>query len=54
MAAVDNIKDKSHVLEPGQRLFQLVSMDGGPISFELIDELTGSERGAGGFGSTGK
>ena len=54
MAAVDNIKDKDHVLETGQRLFQLVSMDGGPISFELVDELTGSERGTGGFGSTGK
>ena len=54
MAAVDNIKDKDHMLETGQRLFQLVSMDGGPISFELVDELTGSERGTGGFGSTGK
>ena len=54
MAAVDNIKDKDHMLESGQRLFQLVSMDGSPISFELVDELTESERGTGGFGSTGQ
>ena len=54
MAAVDNIKDKDHMVEPGQRLFQLVSMDGSPISFELADELTESGRGTGGFGSTGQ
>jgi len=54
MAAVDNIKDKDHMVEPGQRLFQLVSMDGSPISFELVDELTESGRGTGGFGSTGQ
>ncbi len=54
MAAVDNIKDKDHMLEQGQRLFQLVSMDGSPVSFELVDELTESERGMGGFGSTGQ
>ena len=54
MAAVDNIKKKSYKVEKGQRLFQLVSMDGGPIYFELVDVLSSSERGEGGFGSTGK
>ena len=54
MAAVDNIKRKSYEVEKGQRLFQLVSMDGGPIYFELVDVLSSSERGEGGFGSTGK
>ena len=53
MAAVDNIKDKSFTLETGQRLFQLVAMDGSPIHFELVDELTETDRGEGGFGSTG-
>ena len=53
MAAVDNIKQKSYEVEKGQRLFQLVSMDGGPIYFELVDVLSTSERGEGGFGSTG-
>ncbi|SVB15700.1 uncharacterized protein METZ01_LOCUS168554, partial [marine metagenome] len=39
---------------PGQRLFQLVAMDGSPIHFKLVDELSESTRGEGGFGSTGK
>ena len=54
MAAVDNIKQESYEVEKGQRLFQLVSMDGGPIYFELVDILSTSNRGEGGFGSTGK
>ena len=33
MAAVDNIKQKSYEVEKGQRLFQLVSVDGGPVSY---------------------
>ena len=53
MAAVDNIKNKSFTVEPGQRLFQLVAIDGSPIHFELVDELTETDRGEGGFGSTG-
>ena len=29
-------------------------MDGGPISFEIVSELSDTDRGDGGFGSTGK
>ncbi|MDP6169785.1 MAG: dUTP diphosphatase [Candidatus Marinimicrobia bacterium] len=54
MAAVDNVKQEAYEIKPGQRLFQLVSMDGAPIYFELVDELTQTERGTGGFGSTGQ
>ncbi|MBT3180018.1 MAG: dUTP diphosphatase [Candidatus Marinimicrobia bacterium] len=54
MAAVDNIKQDAYSIEKGQRLFQLVAMDGGPIHFELADELSETSRGTGGFGSTGK
>ena len=54
MAAVDNVKNEAYCLEPGQRLFQLVAMDGSPISFEIVDVLTETKRGDGGFGSTGK
>ena len=54
MAAVDNIKQESYRLQPGQRLFQLVAMDGSAISFELTDALTETDRGEGGFGSTGQ
>ena len=51
---IDNIKHESYEVEKGQRLFQLVSMDWGPVYFELVDILSTSKRGEGGFGSTGK
>tara|TARA_B100000214_G_C23907394_1_gene599535 strand:- start:139 stop:576 length:438 start_codon:yes stop_codon:yes gene_type:complete len=54
IAAVDNVKKDSYDIFPGQRIFQLVAMDGSPISFDLVDNLTDSERGHGGFGSTGE
>ena len=54
MAAVDNIKNIPFTLEVGQRLFQLVGMDGSEINFELVENLSTSSRGSGGFGSTGK
>tara|TARA_Y100000591_G_scaffold126039_1_gene107958 strand:- start:70 stop:477 length:408 start_codon:yes stop_codon:yes gene_type:complete len=54
MAAVDNIKNVPFTLEIGQRLFQLVGMDGSEINFELVKNLSTSARGSGGFGSTGK
>ena len=53
MAAVDNIKQEDYTISVGQRLFQIVAMDGSPLSFELVDELSSTSRGAGGFGSTG-
>jgi len=54
LAAVDNIKDIAYKVTPGQRLVQLVAMDGSPIHFKLVDELSETSRGSGGFGSTGK
>ena len=53
MAAVDNVKHEDYTINSGQRLFQIVAMDGSPLSFELVDELSATGRGAGGFGSTG-
>ena len=53
MAAVDNIKHEDYTINSGQRLFQIVAMDGSPLSFELVDELSATGRGSGGFGSTG-
>ena len=54
MAAVDNVKNEPYTVESGQRLFQLVAMDGSPIHIELVSKLTETGRGEGGFGSTGK
>lgn len=54
IAAVDNIRDIPYTVEPDQRIFQLVALDGSPVTFRLVEELTATSRGAGGFGSTGK
>jgi dUTP pyrophosphatase len=54
IAAVDNIKDIPYKVNPGQRLFQLVAMDGSPIHFRIVEELSETARGSGGFGSTGQ
>ncbi len=50
---VDNIKTEDYHVSTGDRLFQLVAMDGSPITFELVDSLSDTSRGTGGFGSTG-
>ena len=54
MAVCDHIKSEPYRIEKGQRLFQLVACDCSPISYELVDELSETTRGEGGFGSTGK
>ncbi len=54
MAICDNIKPYPFVVEKGQRLFQLVAADSSPITYDLVDNLTETTRGEGGFGSTGK
>jgi dUTP pyrophosphatase len=54
MAMVDNIKADAYTVEKGQRLFQVVACDCSPIFYDLVDELSDTTRGAGGFGSTGK
>ncbi len=54
MAVCDNIKSFSYIAEKGQRLFQLVATDSSPIHYKLVNELSETSRGSGGFGSTGK
>ena len=51
---VDNIYDKDFIIKRGERYFQLVAVDSSPIDFELVEELSESSRGEGGFGSTGR
>ncbi len=41
-------------VEPGERLAQLVLVPVVQAEFEVVDEFDHSERGAGGFGSTGR
>ena len=54
MAMCDNIKTDAYTVEKGQRLFQIVACDSSPITYELVDDLSETSRGSGGFGSTGK
>lgn len=42
-----------YTIQPKQRLFQLASPTLDPITFEIVDELSDTSRGEGGFGSTG-
>ena len=51
---VDNIYSEDYHVKSGERYFQLVAVDSSPIEFELVDDLSESSRGEGGFGSTGK
>ena len=53
MSVCDNIKNTSYTVEKGQRLFQIVSFDNSPINFEIVNNLSETSRGRGGFGSTG-
>jgi dUTP pyrophosphatase len=53
MAMCDNIKGEPYTAEKGQRLFQLVAADSSPVHYELVEALSSTTRGAGGFGSTG-
>jgi dUTP pyrophosphatase len=42
------------VIEPGDRIAQLIVVPVLPFSFEVVSEFGESERGAGGFGHTGR
>lgn len=54
MAAVDNTSGEDYMVVPGQRLFQIVHPTLYPIGVEVVKELSDTQRGDGGFGSTGK
>jgi len=49
-----NRGDTAFVLNPMERLAQLVVVPVAQVEWNVVDEFTDSARGAGGFGSTGK
>ena len=53
IVAVHNDSDTVKIVEPGERIAQLIVLPYVPIHFNLVDSLSETERGAGGFGSTG-
>lgn len=48
-----NHSDKSHNISPGQRIAQIVFVPIAYFSFEVVNELSETQRGEGGYGSTG-
>jgi len=54
IAFVDNNSDAVYVVNRGDRLFQIVGPHLESLSVEIVEELDETERGSGGFGSTGK
>ena len=54
MASVDNFSNEDYMITPGQRLFQIVHPTLYPFNVDVVEELSETERGDGGFGSTGK
>lgn len=53
MVALHNHSSVPAVIEPGERIAQLVIAPFLKGEFEVAEELCGTERGSGGFGSTG-
>ncbi len=49
-----NISDEDYTVTPGERVAQMMIMPVLTANFIVCDELDETERGAGGFGSTGK
>jgi dUTP pyrophosphatase len=54
MVSTWNRGDQAFTLQPLDRLAQLVIVPVLQVAFNVVDEFASSERGAGGFGSTGK
>lgn len=49
-----NLSQEPFVIESGERVAQMVVAQHGHVEWEAVNELSDTDRGAGGFGSTGK
>lgn len=54
LVSLVNLSDKEYAVSPGERIAQLVVTPVIRAVFKEADNLDGTDRGAGGFGSTGK
>ena len=54
IACVDNIKNIPFKINKGTRLFQICGPCLEPLHLRLVEELSETQRGSGGFGSTGQ
>lgn len=53
IVAVHNDSNEVKQVNPGERIAQIVFMPYRAVHFDVVDELDNTERGEGGFGSTG-
>ena len=54
IVALHNDTEEEKIVEPNERIAQMVLMPYIPMVFEKVTDLSFTERGDGGFGSTGK
>ncbi len=54
MVSCWNRGQTTFTIQPGERIAQLVVVPVAQVQFEVVDEFVASERGAGGFGSSGR
>ena len=54
IVAIHNDSDEQQFVHPDERIAQMIVMPYLPVAFNEVEELDETERGAGGFGSTGK
>lgn len=54
MVSVWNRSDKSFTVEPGERMAQMVFVPVVQAEFNIVDDFDATERGAGGFGHSGR
>lgn len=53
IVALYNDSKEERIIEPNERIAQLVLLPFVPMEFQEVSELEETERGVGGFGSTG-
>lgn len=53
IVALYNDSAEERIIEPNERIAQLILLPFVPMEFQEVTELEETERGAGGFGSTG-
>ena len=54
IVAIHNDSNDSQVINPGDRIAQFILMERILCEWNEVEELDGTDRGEGGFGSTGK
>lgn len=53
IVALHNDSDTTRVVEPGERIAQVILLPFITMNFEQVESLDETDRGSGGFGSTG-